>query len=573
MKTPISAIRHPNYNKSIEEYAKWRLTMESGDAFKNRFLEKFSLREDDIDFKCRKKITYVPSFAAAAVTEIVNAIYQRMSSIKRVGGSKTYQNAIAGLEGGVDLFGSSMNTYIGRQIIIELLSMRCVGVFVDRPKFTSNIMADILGKNPYCYIYKVEDLLCWNQQSINCEIVYTNILLRDYVDQYDEDTGLVIGCEERYRQMWLTQEGVWVQLWNSDSTPDGEKFLIPGMKRIPFILFSMNKSLLVDASGYQIALMNLSSSDLAYVLKSNFPFYVEQIDGRINSEYLKSSSLDEDLTDEPPIASKKEVKVGATHGRTYQMGTNQPDFIHPSPEPLLASMKKQEQMKDEIRQLINLSLATMKSTHASAESKGMDDRSLEGGLSAIGLELQHGENQIAKIWAMYENSEPAQVKYPETYTLIPETVRQKLITNLTELRDQTPSITFRKEVCKKIAKLTLENDVEDQVLDKIDSEIDKAGFITANADDIRNDVEAGLVDAVTASNARGYDGEKVVPLAQEEHANRLAMISEAQGGHSNGNSDLSTNTGLDGAINKNKTPSDQNPTTKKPIRGKGKNVS
>jgi hypothetical protein len=40
-----------------------------------------------------------------------------------------------------------------------------------------------------------------------------------------------------------------------------------------------------DIADYQIALMNLESSDINYMLKSNFPFYVEQYDPRAEMNF------------------------------------------------------------------------------------------------------------------------------------------------------------------------------------------------------------------------------------------------------------------------------------------------
>jgi len=53
----------------------------------------------------------VPSFAKSAILDIRNAVFQRMRDITRNGGSQAYQDAIAGLDGGVDRRGASMNPF------------------------------------------------------------------------------------------------------------------------------------------------------------------------------------------------------------------------------------------------------------------------------------------------------------------------------------------------------------------------------------------------------------------------------------------------------------------------------
>src|SRR5690606_13463244 len=97
-----------------------------------------------------------------------------------------------------------------------------------------------------------------------------------------------------------------------------------------------------------------------------------------------------------------------------------PEFIHPSPEPLKATIQKEEQLKDEIRLLINLSATNNKPKMASAESKEMDNKGLEAGLSAIALELARGEREIGFHLGAYESPkspQQPQIKYPQRWDL------------------------------------------------------------------------------------------------------------------------------------------------------------
>src|SRR5690606_25812922 len=132
--------------------------------------------------------------------------------------------------------------------------------------------------------------------------------------------------------------------------------------------FELSQSLMTDISRYQIALLNLASSDINYALKANFPFYTEQQDFRTGSHFNQAGDVEEG-TD----GKGKEVIVGVTSGRAYPIGTDRPGFIHPSSEPLKVSMEKQEQLKAEIRQLIGLAISSLSPTkQSSAESKAMD---------------------------------------------------------------------------------------------------------------------------------------------------------------------------------------------------------
>ena len=59
------------------------------------------------------------------------------------------------------------------------------------------------------------------------------------------------------------------------------------LKRIPFVLLDIGDSLIKDVCDYQIALLNLLSSDISYALRSNFPFFVRQEDEFAAGGHLK----------------------------------------------------------------------------------------------------------------------------------------------------------------------------------------------------------------------------------------------------------------------------------------------
>jgi hypothetical protein len=274
-------------------------------------------------------------------------------------------------------------------------------------------------------------------------------------------------------------------------------------------------------------------------MKSNFPFYTEQYFP--NAEHLALRQADASDTDSYPgvaaeakIARDKEIKVGTTKGRRYPKGLERPAFVHPSSEPLTASMKKQEQMKQEIRQLINLNLTNIEPRRASAEAKSFDERGLESGLSFIGLELEYMEREISRIWAEYENKRSPDIvtiNYPKTYTLRSMADREAEADKKIKQATQVPSNTYRREMMKEVAELTIGTNVSEEVLTRIKGEIDVAQVFIVDPETIRQDVEQGLCSRVTGSAARGYpEGEAEV--ARDEHIARLKeiAISQAPGG-------------------------------------------
>ncbi len=455
---------HPSYWADNDNWVKYRATMAGGKTFVYLYLERFSKREDNADFTSRRKISYCPAHAKAALMEVKNAIYERMPDIKRIGGPDSYQKAIKGMDNGVDLNGQSMSGFIGCDVLPELLMMGCVGVYIDKPSQEATVtLAQAQTNNPYLYFYTIESIRSWNVDSAN---KLTALLLQDTVFTTDEDTGLISGEANEFRLLRRTSEGVTVQFFDEDGEEDEVRKTTLNLTEIPFVIMKIGQSLLVDVADYQIALLNLASSDINYAMKSNFPFYTEQFDPLTAFIELRdapssgTSVLDTSNTDNvdqkagtaavADTANRKEVLGGATDGRQYPKGLDRPDFIHPSSEPLLASMKKQGELRKEIRQLINLSIRNLEPTRATAESKQADDGGLQAGLACIGLELEHGEREIARLWAMYEGPtvKPAVVQYPTKYDLKSDAERRLEADELIKTRGALPSIVAQKEVTK-----------------------------------------------------------------------------------------------------------------------------
>lgn len=548
----IKDLRHPHYVLNQENWEKWRLSFIGGSKFLKRYLKKFSRREDDADFIERAQISYVPAFAKMAINEVKNSIFQRCADVTRTGGPDSYQKAILGLNGGVDLNGSSMNIYIGRDILPELLVMGRVGVFVDMPTLTYNTtVAEKGSKHPYLYWYKAEDIRAWayfdNIEGSAKE--FKALLLRDNVFDINPHWNLPYQLLVRYRYVWIGEDGyVKVRFYTEDGNvhypnnmaTDGDGTISLNIKRIPFSLLEISDSLMTDVADYQIALLNLASSDMAFATKANFPFYTEQFDWRTQSPYAKQASPNQVSTTQtvidPQTASmivqaerSTEIRVGVSQGRRYPVGMERPGFIHPSPEPMMASMEKQKVLKEEIRQLV---LQTVSSLVPQREGINDEGIGLEAGLSYIGQELQHAEHRIGTFWTMYESGTVPTIRYPHNYSLVSRQDRLDNAGKLVEIMPKIPSLTFQKEVAKMTAEELLVQDITIEKLQDIYGEIDNAKVVQSDPEVIKTDVENGLVSLETASQARGYPkGE--VEKAKQDHADRLARIAKSQGAMGN----------------------------------------
>ena len=190
-----------------------------------------------------------------------------------------------------------------------------------------------------------------------------------------------------------------------------------------------------------------------------------------------------------------DITVGATHGRSYDKGLNAPSFIAPPSDPLRALMELQGKLGDEIRQLVNLSVASLASK--SAESKAMDNQGLEAGLSFIGLVLENAERQVAEHWAAYEernvvNRQIATIKYPDVYNLRTDADRIDEAQNLGQADDDHSCRKINRESAKCIVLALLGGKISVDDLESINKEIDAAPYTTSDWNTIIQSVINGI---------------------------------------------------------------------------------
>jgi len=589
----IIDIRHPSVSYDMESWGEWRACYDGGYYFVEQNLQKFSARETDQDFNNRKILSPIPTYAKAAVNDIRNSIFQRTGDIIRKNGSQNYIKAVTGENGGVDMRGTGMNAFIGVGILTELLVMGKVGIYIDAPASRGETLADSEGAQPYLYKYAVEDILSWTCSKPESPTEFQALLLRDtginYISHEVAAIELPNGEYTRYRLLWIDETGyVNIQFYDEDGEPtdsDGNEQAVPtpvilGLTKIPFVLLDIGDSLLKDIVNHQVALLNLTSSDVAYALKANYPFYVEQSDMRAVGDHLKHGvNADGTATTGGQRAMGREANIGPTHGRIYDLRAERPGFIHPSSEPLEASLKLQEKLEDDIRKLVNLAVQNKVGRRVtSAEAAKMSDQGLEAGLSYIGLVLESAERKIAKYWAAYEErqiskQQIATIKYPERYRLKTDADRIVEAKKLAELLLTIPSTTVRREISKDIVTALLSGKVSANTINKIFKEIEKADYTTSDPDIIIRAKEAGLCGDQVASIALGFkDGEYL--QARKDHVDRVTRILLAQTAaqdnpQARGVNDLSTDS-QEGKIEKSQaTDTTLSDTTKKPVRGKG----
>jgi hypothetical protein len=570
--------RHPSYSSCLADWEKYRLTFRGGATYREQYLEKLSQRETDPDFVKRKGMTPIPAFAKSAIKEIRNSIYQRMRDIQRANGTDTYMKAVVGQSGGVDNQGTTMNSFLGKECLDDLLVVGRVGVYVDAPILNETpTKATIAGRHPYLYAYQAEDILSWSHSNPSNPGQLNSLLLRDRLEVNDVVTGFPKSGTYRYRHYELSNGRVAVQFYSNNGEPidqfgDPAGIQILDLERIPFVLFDIGDSLLTDVAEHQIALLNLCSTDINYGWRSNFPFLVEQKSQTPAGQHITYAGRDGEVD----TGVSTSIVTGAAHGRSYPFGHEAPSFIAPPTDPLKISIELQTKLEHDIRKLVHLAVQTL-ATRASAESKSMDNQGLESGLSFIGETLEKGEREIAYHWAAYERSSAQpMVNYPTTYSLKKDSERAEEAEKLGEFVSKVPSRTAKLELGKCMVASLLGGKIPSETLAKIYKEIDSAEYVTSDVDTIIRGKEAGLVGDRVSSMALGFLEDEHLQ-AEEDHSKRIARIAKSQGGGgangdpaSRGVKDLSANPNAGSDEKKKQAETDTKDDGARRFRGRGK---
>src|SRR5690606_22335468 len=106
----------------------------------------------------------------------------------------------------------TISTFIGQEVLIELLIMQYVGVLTDNFQHLGSTLAEKGDKHPYYTVYPVESILNWYPKVPVRG--YEALLLEEQTMEINEEWGLPTTCVTKYRYMRKVPEGVLVRILN-----------------------------------------------------------------------------------------------------------------------------------------------------------------------------------------------------------------------------------------------------------------------------------------------------------------------------------------------------------------------
>jgi hypothetical protein len=546
----VNEITHPNYDKRVKLWERYRDTAEGGEQFLEKYLVK-RYKEDPREFEIRKSMSYIPAFSKAALNQARNSVRQRLVEVTRLGGSRSYQQAVQGVvPPGVDRNHSSMNKFVGGPILDELTAMGGVGVYVDAPmKSQGDTLYDDIDKIPYVYIYPVESIRSWTLDPKD-PAVFKKLLLRDYEPVIDPEFGLTIDFVENYRYYQMTEDNrVEVSFYdengnqiNYDGEPVPTTYIID-IPKIPFVYAQLSDSLLADICGYQIALLNLGSGDMKTAWEGLTIFLAEKYDPNSVDNFFKNVAEDPNVAPTSATPRVPEDRyIGTNRGIRVPTNVDYPEYISPPAAPLEASMAKQETLKNQIQELLNQNLRTISSRSSSSTIHATNERREEDGLKAIGDELEHTERIIADFWAMYEGSKPAEIYYPRSYEFKTDEDRRREAQELSGLILLTPSKTAQQALATRVVLTLLGDDITREEEIAIRAEIKKAEALVTDPVLMAKLVENDIISPKTAAIQLGFPKE----VAEEANRARIERATQIALAQSEANKVVSSDAGARG---------------------------
>lgn len=466
------------------DWTEWRYCYDSGRIFRDRFLVKFDDREKQADFDRRSKLTPIPGYATKEINGVKNSLAIRFQDINRRDASPELEALLAGEGRGIDLRGSSMNAFLTKTILPDLLVMGKVGVFVLAPEVPGISKADVPeGFRPFLAPYAIEDFRAV-PAPLDSPSDWASVIVRDRKvtpDVYQGTQRIV----ESYKYYWLDpQRGdrVSVQRIDAEGKESGPP-IYTEMTAIPFVAFDILESLMRKVAAHQIALLNMISADSSYAVDSNFSFLVRQR-GNNAPAYLEGG--------------EDKAEVGVKKGLFYGKGLDPPAFISPPSGPLEWSLNLRRELKEEVKELVRGTLSNLG-----------EDGSLEAGLAFIGGCLEDAENRIWGHWTWFESRDERKRKvpvidYPDSWSLKTDEERLAEANSFLDLAERLSGTAGKKQAIKTAYARLWQGKVDSKTLEAFRQEVDDAPYTTSNPEIIKLAGELSLAGADTLSAALGF---------------------------------------------------------------------
>ncbi len=388
-------------------------------------------REPEEKFERRKRLAYYPNYVKKIVDTFVSQVFRKPPQRKLTPEYELFVND-------VDKTGTYVDDFMRRVFKLSLI-FGTVFVLVDKPSEEAQTKAQEIEKKllPYATVR-----LPWQVQ--------------DY--ELDEFGNLkkIVFKEKKEVLRELTKEYFRVYKGNK-LTLEKENPL----GKIPVVVVRSSEKLLYEELFsepfiYTIAMLNYELYNLISEIR--------EILRNITFPILVYPSKDESIT---------KVEIGTENAILYnpEFG-GKPDFIAPPPAPVEVYMEYAKWIVEQIYRAVNLEFTLGSQTQKSGVALEFEFQNLNTLLSGFAMNLEQAEYEIANLVANWHGKEKFDgvIDYRKDFSF--RDVERELKIAMDSLSLNVPSPTFKTEVYKYVARINLNDKVDDKTLERIDKEIE-----------------------------------------------------------------------------------------------------
>ena len=434
---------HKDYQETVNNWEYYIRSYNGGyDYMTGQYLNRYNL---ELDNEFNQRLANTPcDNHCKNIIQIYSSFLFRVRPSRDFGSlaeEPTLQNFLKD----ADLEGNNLNSVIKQAQNYASIYGHCF-MILDKPNVTTNTRAEELDQDirPYLSIVTPENVLDWNfERQLNGKYELNYLKVREEVDR---------------------QGGTYMRIWYNDRIdtiymPQREEPRL--IDTVDNMIGKIPAVILYNAKSHKRGIGQSDLTDIADLQKS------------IYNEYSEMEQLIR-LTNHPSLVKTPSVNASAGAGAVIEMPDEmepnlKPYLLQPSGSSLTSIMDSINNKVESINRIAHTgAVRTTKTNIASGVALQTEFELLNARLSEKADNLQLAEEQLFKLYAMFQNVEfDGEINYPDSFNIRDYATDLMFYQQAKAVGVQSP--TLNKEIDKEIARAVVDDDEKLNIIfDEID---------------------------------------------------------------------------------------------------------
>ena len=457
---------HKDYKETVNNWEYYIRSYNGGyDYMLGQYLNRYNL---ELDNEFNQRLANTPcDNHCKNIIQIYSSFLFRVKASRNFG-DMANESSLESFLKDADLDGNNLNTVMRQAQNYASIYGHCF-MILDKPKVQTNTKADELQQDirPYLSTVTPENVLDWNYvREINGRYSLNYLKVREEVDR---DGGTYFRCWylDRVDTIYLAAGGAEPTIIDTADNQIG---------KIPAVILYNSKS-------HKRGIGQSDLTDISDLQKS------------IYNEFSEIEQLIR-LTNHPSLVKTPSVNASAGAGAIIEM----PDEIEPNLKPYLLqpSGSSLQSIMDSITKKVEAinrishtgAIQTTKTQVSSGIALQTEFELLNARLSEIADNLQLAEEQLFKLYAVYQNTKfDGEINYPDTFNIRDFATDLQFYQQAKAINVKSP--TLLKEIDKEIARTVVDDDEKLNIIfDEIDTKPEVGEFTQDEVEQESVDEEA-----------------------------------------------------------------------------------